>query len=281
MRQSNFELLRIMAMFAIVLHHLIINAINVVGYNNPFVGSFNNDTLLIINSMLVGGVNSFVLISGYFGIKVSKRSIIRLIFDSFIFALIGLLICYLMTGDHFMLKPSSIWNNCKFTHYWFVTHYLILMLVSPIIESSLNNVTYKVFSLWICILLVINVYFGYCLHVVNENGYNFVNFIMLYYIGKYIRVSKEKGWFRTMSQYSLAISIMTCILFSIIYIIISNYTWIKGVRFWGYNSPWVLLSSILFFIFISKLAISNKWINTMAHGTFGIYLLQGGESSLQ
>ena len=55
MRQSNFELLRIMAMFAIVLHHLIVNAINVVGYNNSFVDNFNNDTLLVINSMLVGG----------------------------------------------------------------------------------------------------------------------------------------------------------------------------------------------------------------------------------
>ena len=174
-----------------------------------------------------------------------------------------------------MLKPLTIWNNCKFTHYWFITHYLILMLVSPIIESSIKNITYKEFSFWIIILLVINIFFGYYLYVVNENGYNYVNFIMLYYIGRYIHVSKEKGWYRTISCYSLPISIISCILFSIIYIIISNHVWIKGIRFWGYNSPWVLLSSVLNFIFISNLRISNKWINTVAQGTFGIYLLQG------
>lgn len=35
-RKSNFELLRIFAMFGIVLHHLMVNDLDVLGYNKPY-----------------------------------------------------------------------------------------------------------------------------------------------------------------------------------------------------------------------------------------------------
>lgn len=275
MRQSNFELLRIIAMFAIVLHHLIVNAINVVGYNIPFVSNINNNTLLVVNSFLTGGVNCFILISGYFGIKLSKHSVIRLLFDCIIVAFIGVLICYLFSGDTLILKPTSIWNNCKFTHYWFVTHYLILMLLSPIIESSMKSMSYREFTTWLIILIFINLYFGYYLGVVNRDGYNFVNFIMLYYIGRYLRISNDYNWYKIISRYSFYISISVCVVFSFLYIVVSDFAWIKGMKYWAYNSPWVLISSMSIFMYFSNMKINNKWINMVAKGAFGIYLLQG------
>lgn len=36
MRKSNFEALRIFAMFGIVLHHLMVNDLDVLGYNKPY-----------------------------------------------------------------------------------------------------------------------------------------------------------------------------------------------------------------------------------------------------
>lgn len=39
MRKSNFEALRIFAMFGIVLHHLMVNDLDVLGYNKPYLVS--------------------------------------------------------------------------------------------------------------------------------------------------------------------------------------------------------------------------------------------------
>lgn len=72
MRNSSFELLRIFAIWGIVLHHLVINGIDVCGYNTDFDGEKYNGggyIGIIINSLTVYGVNLFILISGWFGIK--------------------------------------------------------------------------------------------------------------------------------------------------------------------------------------------------------------------
>ena len=62
-RQSNFELLRIVAMLLIVAHHFLI-ATGRLDYRS---GTLRGGEL--VNSFCVVGVNCFILISGYFGIK--------------------------------------------------------------------------------------------------------------------------------------------------------------------------------------------------------------------
>lgn len=275
MRQSNFELLRIVAIWGIVLHHLIINGISTVGYNQEFHADNNSMSLLFINSILVGSVNCFVLISGWFGIKVSIRTIIRLLCDCMIFALTGILITFFMTSDSSLLNLSILWDNGKFTHYWFITHYLVLVLISPVLESSIQNIKYRTFAIWILILIIINVYFGYFLGVVNKDGYNYINFILLYYIGRFLRISQGQSWMQCLKKYSLLLSGGVSILFSIIYTAVSFYKWIPGIRFWSYNSPWVLISSIFLFIYFSKFKFKSKIVNIIATGALGIYLLQG------
>lgn len=54
-RLSNFELLRIIAVFGIILHHLIIKGASTCGYVETF--NINEDGImgLFINSLVVGG----------------------------------------------------------------------------------------------------------------------------------------------------------------------------------------------------------------------------------
>lgn len=53
-RQSNFELLRLVAMFMIVFHHVLIKGAQTVGYTHPF--SLDTDGVLgvYLNSLVVG-----------------------------------------------------------------------------------------------------------------------------------------------------------------------------------------------------------------------------------
>lgn len=54
-RQSNFELLRLVAILMIITHHLIIKSAQTCGYTHPF--SLDEDGVLglVINSLTIGG----------------------------------------------------------------------------------------------------------------------------------------------------------------------------------------------------------------------------------
>ena len=73
-RQSNIELLRILAIMGVIILH----------YNNPVIGggikfveknSMNYYVLYLLESLFACGVNLFMLISGYFMFESSKCSL--------------------------------------------------------------------------------------------------------------------------------------------------------------------------------------------------------------
>ena len=80
-RDSQFELLRILAMLFIVTHHLVIKGADTVGYVTPYDVNTHGIAGVIINSMVVGGVKLFVLITGWYGIKHIGKGFIRLLVD--------------------------------------------------------------------------------------------------------------------------------------------------------------------------------------------------------
>lgn len=274
-RESNFEALRILCIYGIIIHHLIINAIDVAGYNKPFEATFINDLSLYINTLFIGGVNCFILISGWFGIHLTKRTIIRLIVDCVIFGLLGVIIVAWITEDVTMFHLSNLWQNCKFTHYWYITHYLILCLLSPILERSLQDIDKNTLLNWLIILMIVSIYFGYGLGYVNQDGYNYINFVFLYYIGRYLRISQQDKWYEFVGKKAILWEMGIAFIMVVLYVVVSQYKWVHGIKFWSYNTPWVLVNSILVFIWFSRLKIKSIHINTFASGVLGIYLLQG------
>lgn len=54
-RDSNFELLRIIAILFITFHHLLINGINLCGYNDDFNLNVDSSIAVFANSLIVGG----------------------------------------------------------------------------------------------------------------------------------------------------------------------------------------------------------------------------------
>lgn len=58
-RLSNFELLRIVAMFGIVLHHLVIKGASTCGYVTPYNYEKDGFIGLILNSLVIGGGELF------------------------------------------------------------------------------------------------------------------------------------------------------------------------------------------------------------------------------
>lgn len=73
-RNSNLELLRIVCMLFIICHHWIVFILDNCGYHVPLGDTKQDYTSVFLNSFFIIGVNCYVLISGYFGIKLSKKS---------------------------------------------------------------------------------------------------------------------------------------------------------------------------------------------------------------
>lgn len=119
-RESNFELLRIIAMILIVLHHFYYNNITI-----DYVHITRNEMISqIISAGGKIGVNLFVLISGYFLIN-SKFNIKKLIklfgetwFYSVAIALIAILGLKIQIGIKELLQVIF---PITYNQYWFIT----------------------------------------------------------------------------------------------------------------------------------------------------------------
>lgn len=168
-RRANFELLRIVCMFMVLLLHT----------SPVFRDDFGMDNTLwaIKHQLCMVAVNCFVFISGYFSIKTSPSKVVAFLliplFYSFGYALVTLD----TRLTHYL--PISLW--------WFPIAYLQLMLVAPIINSWLDSSTRLRHQLTIFIIFILNFVFGFFLqNPIFLTGFGLPNFIAIYVLARYI-----------------------------------------------------------------------------------------------
>lgn len=155
-RQSNIELLRIIAIsFVIILH-----------YNNEQMGGgllyangINKIMLNILECVSICAVDVFVICSGYFLSDTCKRT-----FSKPFFLLVQVVvmqqICYMadvaLNGTTF--KYTTVISNFL-PQNWFVTLYIVLYFVSPYINIVINNLsTKKIKYLLVVVLMLFSIY---------------------------------------------------------------------------------------------------------------------------
>lgn len=130
-RQGNIELLRIICMFFVMIFHFNLNVI----LRNGETSQGLNFLALFVNSLVSVAVNTFVLISGFFSIKLRIKSILSYLIQTEFYALLAVLILvvvavltsktYILDGVLTGLIPL---HPCGL---WFVPCYALLMFISP------------------------------------------------------------------------------------------------------------------------------------------------------
>lgn len=180
-------------------------------------------------------------------------------------------------------------TECDFRNNWFVMSYLILLILVPCLEFIINskgscefrisNREIKMNSLEIATLtmLIVCVIVGWIGGQFNKNGYNVVNFIMLYFIGRWLNVHFD--WIKHHSKWIyLAVYIICQLLLSAQFLLLYGYLGKVSninstMHTMGYNNPLLLSGSVCLFLFFSKLQIHYKVINFFAVGVFGVYII--------
>jgi surface polysaccharide O-acyltransferase-like enzyme len=269
-RASNFELLRLVCMFYILLHHFIVLGLKSAGYEADENVSFFG---VLFNSFFIIAVNCFILISGYFGIKSGWKGFVRL----WVMCLFYGIVCYIfLAAYNGTLDKTSILHAFfpfAFTEFWFIQSYFYLLLAAPLLNKIADSSTKKEFGIILILWLILR---GYNFLRNGDNGYNIMNFMTLYLLGRFIGLYAEnipftKSRIKCMLIYLLCSIMIAGSVFAIIYAGLDS-KWIVKIGF-AYSNPIVICSAIAFLLFFKNLKIKSKTINWCASSALAIYLI--------
>lgn len=267
-RQSNLELLRIISMMFVLIVHAAgasFGLPEIMTIND--LDSFNIMAKEMIESISIIGVNCFVIISGYFAIKFSVKGFVRLLSVCLFYSISTFVISGLIYNIPFtfagILQAILIFPH---NDLWFVPAYIWLYIFSSIINYLIECLPRKIrislFVIFVAANLVLGWWYSFSF---NSTGYTAIQLVMLYIIGRAIRLSEISTKINTKVAFTLYI-ICTLALF------VSTF-YLPAIKAFAYNSPFVLLASVFFFMIFSSISFSSKIINSIAQSTFAVYLI--------
>lgn len=277
-RNLNFELLRIIAMFMVVMLHVnlfggLLSGYKPTLYPVPFLVSNFIEFLCII------APNLYVLISGYFlsnkkyPFKIEKLFYLILVtcFWSWMIGLVSCLFLRANIGDFLFNGIFPVLSR----RYWFVTDYIVLYMLSPFYNIILQNIN-KAQHIWLLIVLLLFFSVAHLLwEPINLNkGYSLYWFSYLYVQASFIRKYDLKIHIKTLVFIWGVILIIQLvgIYYTMLYEL--NFMRIKVFNF-NYNSLFVLINSTCCFLLFKSLTIKKgkSIIGVLSSLTFGIYLI--------
>lgn len=195
-REANFELLRIVAMFMIVVLHYLVRAqalfqegVAISGYN--IAGS-------LIESFCIVSVNVYVLISGYYLVnKGCRLRSLGLLWGQVWFYTLLIPVLLLLIGELVLPAENKLYHIMFYIlpisteHYWFMTAYVLMFLVMRFCTGGLKRITKRSYKLGLIMLFLIMCVLQTATPfrlVIDNYGYDFGWFIFLFLLGAYIRL---------------------------------------------------------------------------------------------
>ena len=275
-RLSNFEFIRIIAMFFIVISHYAQHGLLPEIETKTTIVKFLTMYLHTLGSI---GVVLFVLLTGYFMIdkKFSIRHFFNVAIETIFYSYGILIISALFFKDYITLTPITIYKSIfpiLTGQYWFVTSYLMLYLTIPLINKLfdiLDRTTFKRYLLFFLFIWTFIPLLGYKIGLARSS---LTGFICIYYIGAYI---KRYGitFFENKRNIILTIIVPQAIicLYQLVYLII-NYLdegWFMHIAWSG--SILAITTSVSIFTIIKNCKIKfNSTINYFSSSAFAVYL---------
>ncbi|MCR4650614.1 MAG: acyltransferase [Lachnospiraceae bacterium] len=291
-RDSNFELLRILAMCMIVTLHYLTKGLAIEGLAER--GDFFNHICWLIYAFCMSATNVYVLVSGYFlagrdmgaegyagrYIKSLIRFAVTVLFYSYVIVLLmgafgAVDIMSLSAGD-----KLQIFVPLEYEHYWFATAYIGMYALSPVMAAAVQRLPKRVLASVIVVMLVffslvksVNPY----LIPWDRYGYDMYWFICLFLIGGYISrygdedLARIRHWGLWYAVFSVMVFAEEAV-FSVVERKTGSLSYFCDMIY-SYNHILVLLASISLFMFFRRLSFKSALINLIAPGTFAVYLI--------
>lgn len=282
-RNSNFELLRIIAIFFIIMSHFCVHS--GFGFNSQLL---MNNIFLRVFTLGHLGTDLFILIFGYFSISTIptmatiRKKAIKLLSQVWFYSVSIYFLTVIFGTKNIHIKEFiHALLPTTFSVYWFFTPYIVVFLFSPFINTlflSLDRHKQNVLAFLLFIL--------YCLiptitqqlpgEGTGEGKGSIATFVMLYTLGAWIRIS-DYSFLK-----SIKIGTTMTILFFGTHLFLCAVG--EGVKTFPFNIASVYFNSrnsiIIIGLAVGILLIAANGkercytsVNTIASMSFGVYLL--------
>ena len=300
-RLPNFEILRVLAMFLIIVGHFFVHGLR--GEGNGVMLSYDGKSVLdtvsfgIAQSLWVFSsisVNLYVLISGYFLVQskakwgkipsIWTQTAFYSVCIYLLFAVVGL------GGVIFSVKDfvSSVmvvrYGAVADRTYWFVAQYIGLLALSPFLNRLVAGMTKVEYRTLIVILLLLDFSFGYVFYGnVYSGGQTLFHFISIYFIAGYIRHYQLFGtWSKRKLLGVCAVVIVAVVALDYIYCLAhcikhqETFQLQLSSRYLNYNGIPLVLAVLLFCV-VQRVPIGDnrlvRFLVAIAPFSFGVYLI--------
>lgn len=265
-RNSSIEVLRLLAIFGIVVMHV----------NGPLLSTafgINSIWIQIENSIFNCGVSVFVLISGYFGINRTGRKILILELSALVYSLVGSFLTFIVCGGGYsqLIKAFLPFSTNEF---WFFTCYLLILLFSPYLNEFVDSSSQRQFEKLLSALCLLFVLLPTVLYFHPlESGKNILNLVFVYLLGGYLRRFKIED--RVSDGLLSLIFLGSFIAIFLLDSILSSLTGSIHIPFARDCSAFVLLEAVSIFLIFKKQYFCSGFINKVSGHVFAVYLFEG------
>lgn len=251
----------------ILLHHFLVHVLE--GHIPPAV-------CRMLYTLLAGGVNLFFMISGYWKIRFSLASILKLAITVLLFSCVNFAASYLcgepVTFLHFC---RELFFPISSSFYWFVAVYLMMIVTAPLVNAGLEAMDRKRLWAFMLVFTFFTIYScGFGTNRSNGDGYSYLQGVYMYCLAHLVRTEHER--FRKLdARRCLLWFLAICAAGGAAYVVAGRFG-IGESYFRHYNNIFLIVGCAILFVGFSRLKISSRVINTIAAASLGCYLLQDG-----
>lgn len=238
------------------------------GFSRPFI--------IGLGVFFSSSVPLFMIVSGYFGIKLRADKLFKLWF-----AVVTCGLLCLFANHYFMgaaLSPMSVFACATpFSHgkYWFITAYLVIYIFSPYINQVPKRLGQRQFGvLLLVMILVFSLIPTLCLAHPMGGSRNVINMLLLYYIGRYIRLYVNENLRTSYLSLVAAGAFLLPFCISLIATYLTKGSSGVGIYFADNSSPFTIALAVAVFLLFRKLHFQSTYINYAATGVLSVYLLE-------
>lgn len=284
-RNSNLELFRIVTMMSIVAHHYVVNSglLAVDGVINSNPTAIHSLVLLLVGAWGKIGINSFVLITGYFMCKssISLKKFLKLFLEVMFYRIVISCVFWITGYSAFSIKELiKIFIPIKDISTGFTSAYLVFFLFIPFLNKLIHSLNERQH---ICLLLLCGFLYTFLGTVPYFSvTFNYVSwFIVLYFISSYIRLYPKKIYSNN-AFWSIALMIVTvlCAASVICCAFVFNGNYYMFVT--DSNTALAVIEAVCAFMVFNNLKIKNSLIiNTLASATFGVLLIHANSDTMR
>ena len=228
-------------------------------------------TFCALSSLFAPATYCFMFISGYYGLNFRVKKAVNLemwlIIACFLVCLLKILMDFHL-GIREVITSLIPISSFK---WWFMTYYVLVMFISPIINKGFESESKKMVSI-ILLTLIIYQLLSF-VRLIPNGGSNFLGLLTVYLIGRYCNVYK----FDVSANKAILLFVLFYVLQLSGMLLCGHYMQKILFRTLNYNTPFILMMSIsLFYIFKGMTPRYSKRINYCIQPVLFIYLITEG-----